>query len=216
MPVVLVGTLMGGDPDGFQWRPALGQSMLFLGVQHTSRLVQAKTRREFGGPFLRDYLDSAGSIRSWGDGDGVMTNYVGHPMLGAVAGYLQIVNDPRGRRTEFEASNRAYWRSRLKAMGWAAAYSTQFELGPISEASLGNVGLRGGTMGVVDLVITPAGGFGWIVAEDYLDRRWISRWEERTSNIYAKKFYRIFFNPARACANLLRFKLPSHRDNRPL
>ena len=204
------------NDDAFQWKPALLHSALFLGVQHSLRPLQAKTRREFRGPFLRDYLDSASSVRTWGDGDGVLTNYVGHPMIGAVAGYIQIFNDPRGRDLTFQPQAASYWRSRLKALAWSAAYSTQFELGPVSEASLGNVGRRPGTMGFVDLVVTPLGGFGLILTEDYIDNKFIERWERGTSSVAMRKFYRIFFNPNRALANLLRLKRPSHRDTRPL
>jgi len=72
------------------------------------------------------------------DGDSFLVNYVAHPMQGAISGFVQIHNDPKARPTEFSES-KAYWQGRLKAMGWAALFSTQFELGPISEASLGNV-----------------------------------------------------------------------------
>ena len=57
---------------------------------------------------------------------------------------------------------------------WAAAYSLQFEFGPLSEASVGNVGMHPETTGWVDRVVTPVGAFGLIVAEDALDR-WFVR-----------------------------------------
>jgi hypothetical protein len=56
---------------------------------------------------------------------------------------------------------------------WAYVCSTEFELGPIGEASIGNVGKRPPTMAVVDLVVTPIGGFASIVLEDYIDKRFI-------------------------------------------
>ena len=55
-------------------------------------------------------------------------------------------------------------------MVFSAAYSLQFEIGPLSEASIGNVGMRPETTGWVDHVITPMGAFGLIVVEDALDR----------------------------------------------
>jgi len=203
------------EEKGFQWRPALEQSGLYLAIQHASRMAQAKSRRELGGPFWKDYFESVSTIHTWNDGDSIVTNYVGHPVMGAVAGYIQIVNDPRGRRLEFDASSKRYWQSRLKAMAWSAAYSTEFELGPISEASIGNVGKHPPTMAVADLVVTPAGGFTLILLEDYLDKRFISRWERGTSRTKAR-VYRVALNPGRSLANLLRFKHPSYRDNRPL
>lgn len=199
---------------GFQWKPALLQSGIFLGVQHVGRMAQAKTRRELAGPFWSDYFESASNIHTWRDGDGIPTNYLGHPVMGAVTGYIQVFSDPAGKRLEFEIASKQYWKSRLKAMAWSAAYSTQFEIGPISEASIGNVGKHPLTMAVVDLVVTPVGGFAVMLLEDYLDKRFVSRWE-RGGGVKAR-VYRIVLNPSRSIANVLRWKRPSYRDNRPL
>jgi hypothetical protein len=154
-------------------------------------------------------------LGGWGDTDTVLTNYVGHPGMGAIAGYIQIQNDPKGIMLEFDAHNSAYWASRFKAMGWAAAYSTQFELGPISEASIGNVGTKRGTAGFVDLVMTPVGGFGWIVAEDAMDKHWVRKLEDGHSD-GMKRFVRVLLNPNRSFANVLRLKKPWYRDTRPM
>jgi len=201
--------------EGFQWKPALLESGFFLALQHSGRMVQAKTRRGLGGPFWSDYFDSASNIRSWNDSDSILTNYFGHPWMGAITGYIQVFNDPRGRTVEFDASSKQYWKSRLKAMAWTAAYSTQYEIGPISEASIGNVGMKSPTMAVVDLVVTPVGGFTWMLIEDYVDKRFISHWEHGAS-VNKGRFYRVALNPGRSIANLLRFKRPSYRDNRPI
>jgi hypothetical protein len=201
--------------EKFQWKPALLQSGFFLGIQHSSRFAQKKMRRELGGPFLNDYFESVSNIRTWSDQDGILTNYVGHPMIGAVGGYIQILNDPAGRRLEFDLSSKAYWKSRLKALAWSAAYSTQFEIGPISEASIGNVGKNPPTMAAVDLVVTPVGGLGLILLEDYLDKRFIAQWERGGSRGRAR-FMRVVLNPNRALTNLLRWKRPSYREHRPL
>lgn len=197
--------------ESFEWGPALRQSFFFLSVQHTSRLAQKKMRREFGGPFFRDWGDSIKGIQGWCDGDAWLTNYLGHPWLGGITGYIQIQNDPRGRRLQFENSPR-YWTSRMKAMAWSAAYSTQFEIGPISEAAIGNVGKNPGTAGWVDLVVTPTLGTAALIGEDALDRYYIQRWETR--NAHVLRITRTFLNPSRSIANLLRFKRPWHRDNR--
>lgn len=66
--------------------------------------------------------------------------------------------------------------------GWSAAYSLQFEIGPLSEASIGNVGMRPETTGWVDDVVTPLGAFGLIVAEDALDRYFV-QWRNDASTI---------------------------------
>jgi hypothetical protein len=190
--------------------------MRFNFVQHALRLgFQRKTRERLGGPFFRDYVESITAIRGWGDQDPWFINYVGHPLQGAISGYIQVHNDPAGRSVEF-GPTKEYWHSRLKALAWNTAYSTQFEIGPFSEASIGNVGQRKGTSGYVDFVMTPTGGFAWQIAEDWLDKRFIKRWEDRTSSVAKRTFYRIALNPGRSIANLLRGKGPWHRDGRAL
>ena len=199
----------------FEWRSAFNESVRLVFVQHAFRIAfQEKTRSQLGGPFFSDYAASA-KIHGWGDGDPWFVNYVGHPLQGAVSGYIQVQNDPAGRNAEFGAT-KEYWQSRLKALAWNAAYSTQFELGPFSEASIGNVGQRKGTAGYVDLVMTPTGGFAWQIAEDWLDKRFIQRWEEGTDSVAKRTFYRIALNPGRALANIMRGRGPWYRDGRAL
>lgn len=201
--------------EGFRWGPALRQSFLFLSVEHSLRLTQQKTRDQFQGKFFRNYWTCIKSIRGWGDGDSWFTNYIAHPMQGAVAGYIQIHNDPAGITQEFSRES-AYWRSRLKSMAWSAAYSTQFEIGPISEATIGHVGKKPGTAGLTDLVVTPTGGLGMTVLEDALDRLVIRKFEAGSTSLGWQRFMRVSLNPQRTFANLLRFKRPWHRDTRDL
>jgi hypothetical protein len=210
-----------GATQGFDWDRAIRQSLLFTGVMHGFRLATEQgTRAELRGPFLKDYFRSVRSMRGWGDGDPFLVNYIGHPMQGAVSGYIQIQNDPKGIKQEF-GIRKGYWKSRLKAMGWAAVVSTQFELGPISEASLGNVGLKPTEksqhpMGWVDMVTTPTAGMGWVVMEDMLDRYLVQRVENKFSNRLTRALVRSFLNPTRSFANLMSFKYPWRRDGRPL
>ena len=198
----------------FHWRAALIQSGIFLGIQHSFRLAtEPGTREELKGPFLRDYFRSVRAVSGWGDKDPFIVNYVGHPMMGAVTGFIQIQNDAGGRVAPFGTDD--YWRSRLRAVAWSAAFTLQFELGPLSEASIGNVGKQPGTMGMVDMVTTPVAGFGLITLEDVLDRYVVSKLERRTSNRVIRLLVRSVLNPDRSFANVLRLKYPWHRDNRP-
>ena len=204
----------GLESRAFHWRPALIQSGIFLGIQHSFRLAtEPGTRAELKGPFLRDYFHSIHDLGGWGDGDPFIVNYVGHPMMGAVTGFIQIQNDGRGRVATFGTEE--YWHSRLRAMAWSAAFSLQFELGPLSEASIGNVGKQDGTMGMVDMVTTPLAGVGLITLEDVLDRYVVRKVEDRTRNRVIRLLVRSVLNPDRSFANVLRFKYPWHRDNRP-
>ena len=202
-------------PRGIDWTGTAAQSFFFLAVQHSTRLVQKKTRREFKGKFFDEWANAVSGLSGWGDGDSILTNYVGHPMMGAISGWVLIQNDSNGIGKEFDVHDMSYWNSRLRAMGWAAIYSTQFELGPVSEATIGHVGKIRGTAGAVDLVMTPVGGMGWIVAEDALDKHFITKLEDGHSD-GMKRFVRIVFNPNRSVANVLRLKKPWHRDTRPM
>lgn len=206
-------------PEGFQWRPAFTEAFSFLMIQHGFRLLKEPgTRTGLKGPFLRDWMDSVKGVEGWRDGDPFYVNYVGHPMQGAITGLVQVQNDPHGRNLQF--NDPGYWKSRSKAMIFSAAYSAQFELGPISEASIGNVGremqANGYTgAGAVDFVVTPTVGTMMLIGEDVVDRYAILRLENRTSNRFLKAMIRTWLNPNRAMANILRGEYPWHRDTRP-
>jgi hypothetical protein len=202
------------EPMGFQWKPAIWQAGIFLGIQHGVRVeTEPGTREELKGPFFREWFRSVKSIRGWNDGDPFIVNYVGHPMMGAVAGFIEVQNDPVFRRARF-GRNREYWKSRMRALAFSSAYSAQFELGPLSEASIGNVQLHPPETGITDLVITPTVGLGWQVAEDALDRYLVRRIEARVEWTWLRVIARGTLNPARSFANVLRFKVPWYRDDR--
>lgn len=214
-PPVFVRPARDVGPQHFDWDGAMRQSLLFLAVQHGYRMTEDKTRRFLPGPFVKDWFGSVKNLHGWDDKGSVFGNYVAHPMQGAVTGFIYVQNSPTAKRLEFENS-KAYWKSRAKALGFAALSSTQFELGPISQASIGNVGLGPNhkKMAYVDLVVTPTVGTVWLVMEDAVDRKLVRRIEEKTSNRVARNLARTFLNPMRACANALRFKPLWFRDTR--
>ncbi len=204
--------------EKFHWKPALEQSGLFLGIQHGFRLFQEKTQRELGGPFFRDWGNSVKNLRGWADGDNTFINYVGHPMQGAATGRIFVNNSDKSRKLVF-GSSKEYWTSRTKAMAWSAVWSTQFEIGPISEATLGNVGLHTknghSSMAFVDLVITPTVGTGVLISEDMIDRYILKNWlEKKLTSRTRIKVYRTFFTPITSFVNVLGGKKPWKRYNR--
>jgi hypothetical protein len=203
--------------DPFRQGSALRQSGLFLAFQHLYRFsAEPGTRANLRGPFFRDWSRSLGGVRGWKDGDNAFTNYVGHPMMGAVSGWIYLQNDPRGGEIPF-SKDPEYWRSRLRAARWSALYSAVFEYGPASETSLGNVGLPPHSInGAVDMVVTPTLGTGLLIAEDMLDRFVVLSVERLTRNRPAIMITRGLLTPNRAFANMLRFKWPWHRDTRRL
>lgn len=197
--------------ESFNWRGAVNQSLIFLGVQHGYAILgQEKTREALTGKFWKDYADSVKSLHGWDDGGRFFTNYLAHPMQGAFNGQIYVQNSPQARREQFSMTEK-YWKTRMKAMLWTAAWSTQFEVGPISQASIGNVGLKG-KQTWEDIVVTPTVGTAWLVGEDFFDRFVVKNIERRTNNFYIRIFARMLFNPTRNFSNILRFKEPWYRD----
>lgn len=211
-------SLTVGSQDDDQGADILGafvDSFKLLMIEHAWRVAfQEKTRAELGGKFWKDYKRSVRIPRQWGDTDAGWINYLGHPIQGAGAGYIWLDHDPSAP-SEITFTRR-YWTSRMRAMAFSAGYSLQFEIGPLSEASIGNVGMRPETTGWVDHVITPVGAFGLIVVEDALDR-YVVKWsEERVRNRYLRMLIRLAANPGRTLSNSASGRPPWHRDGRPL
>jgi len=193
---------------------ALGDSFKLLSLEHAIRVaLQPKTRKGLDGPFWIDYRRSVRVPTHWEDGDNGLVNYIGHPLHGAAAAFVWTSHDPRARDEEF-GLNLNYWKTRWRPLAWSAAYSVQFEFGPISEASIGNVGLDPFTTGWVDHVVTPVAGVGLTIAEDALDRFFIRWFEERVRNRFYRAAIRCVFNPARTMANTSSGRVPWHRDGR--
>jgi hypothetical protein len=207
--------------EKFHWIPALAQSLIVLGIQHSFRMTEPKTTSRLKGPFLADWKKSLGNLRGWDDGGKFFTNYVAHPFQGAVTGRIFINNSDRAKKQEFGKS-KTYWESRLKALAWSAIWSTQFELGPLSEASLGNVGFTNNSgrsaLSWCDLIITPVLGTGVVIGEDAIDKYILKNWLEKRAGYKLTtsiKILRSFLTPATSFSNLLRGKPPWKRDNRP-
>jgi len=199
----------------FQWKPALAQYSLETAVQDGWRFTHEMGTRDAtgNGPWFKDWIDSVGETRGWDDGDGWHAGYVGHPLNGAIYGFIEQQNDPLYRQVEW-GDGRIYWMSRLRALAFAAVGSTQWTLGPVSEASLGNVQLHA-PPGFIDLVTTPLLGLFVMMGEDMLDRYVVIPVENRTANPWLILVARSLGNPARSFANLMAFKQGWHRDTRP-
>lgn len=210
--------ILDSDKRKFNWKPALLQSGLFLAIQHGVRTTEEKTRREFSGKFFEDWGNSVKNLRGWDDGGKFFTNYITHPMQGAISARIFINNSEDAKRSEVGLSG-DYLKSRLKAMAWSALLSTQFELGPISEASIGNVGLHNRIDGKSkmtwgDLIVTPVLGTAVTMLEDTIDKVIFVNWLERKTRNHALiNCLRVFLTPTTAFANVLRFRTPWRRDD---
>ncbi|MEW6365747.1 MAG: hypothetical protein AB1714_14045 [Acidobacteriota bacterium] len=198
----------GGGIDG---SALLFQSLLFLGIQQSYRVSEEKTRSRLGKDVLANWGASLRNLDRWSDGGKFFTNYVAHPLQGAVSGRILVQNDPRGRALCF--GDDGYWRSRLRAFGFATLYSTQFEIGPVSEATMG---LDPNREALVDLVVTPTLGTGMLIGEDAVDRYLMQRIERSADSKNLVRLARSLLTPARSFTNLLRFQRPWQRDDRGL
>jgi hypothetical protein len=233
-----VSASRSAKPERFHWGRALFESFMFLSIEQ-AYVVHDDYHWvivENGAPlnhYWRDYKQSLSSwIHSgWNDGDPLMYGYLGHPIQGAMTEYIQIQNDPRGRDLEL-SNTREYWHSRFRAFLWNAVYSTQWNIGPISELTFEKYGTKARPgwnqdgswpctrrpcltgAGQIDLVMTPIGGSAWVLGEDFLDKTIARRVEGATQNHFLIDFTRCALNPIRGGANILHGKAPWYRASR--
>jgi len=197
------------DQD-FRLGAATAQTFGFTVFQHLVRLREKRTRQELGGAFFHDWLKAASHTgRNWDDGGKFFTNYVAHPMGGAIYADIYRQNNPREKHLEI--GDDGYGRMLARAMLFSAVASAQFEIGPVSEASIGNVGMRNPKkMAWGDFVVTPVLGTVWMLGEDVIDQRLLKRMDG--TNVVLRNTLRFFLNPSRTGANLSRRKWPWYRD----
>ncbi len=158
----------------------------------------------------------------WSDSNPFLDDYVAHPMMGGITNSLWIQDDPKGATVEF-GNNHQYWNSRMRATAFSTFYSFEWKFGPFGEATIGHNGdhivpTNNGKpwtneTGWVELVTTPVGGLGWTIAEDFLDKHVVSKLEEKPRGPVSLLAIS-FLTPARATANIFRFRPPWYRDGR--
>ena len=207
------------------WRQLLITSSVFNAFQNAGNLYTGYWYRveTTQGKWFQRWFDSDLGWRwgQWNDGNPFLDDYVGHPMMGAITSYMWIQNDPRAMTVDF-GNNRQYWHSRLYAMVYSTAYSFEWKFGPFGEAGVGHNGdhatdtihgVRQNDTGDVELVTTPVGGLVWNVAEDMIDKYVVEKMEETPRSPFALLAISIL-TPARATANIFRFRPPWYRDGR--
>jgi hypothetical protein len=206
------------------WKQLLISSAVFLTFQNAGNLYTGYWYRyETGtGKWFDRWINSDARWRwnVWNDNNPFLDDYIGHPMMGGITNYLWIQNDPKGMTLDM-SNTWPYWRSRLRALAFSTVYSFQWKLGPFGEAGIGHNGdqyfhdqnsLTNET-GWVELVTTPVGGLGWTIAEDALDKYVVKRIEEKQRRPVTLLLLS-FLTPARATANIFRFRPPWYRDGR--
>lgn len=208
-PQPVPGRLTPQVPDlpeargNINYKGLLADSFVMATIQHSFRIAtEYRTREALKGPFWEDYAHALTIWRGWDDGDTIRVNYLGHPAMGAFSAFIFENNDLVSQSTYFgqPGYGRAKWRQFL----FANVYSLQFELGPYSEASIGNV-----DQAVIDHIMTPVVGIAWSTVEDMVDAKWISKLRRnhgKLANLVAT-----FATPTHSLANIAAFKVPWYR-----
>ena len=226
-----------GKKESFHWGRALKEAGTFLVIEqawvvHTDFPWVVSERDVPFNHYWRDYKQSLERWWEvgWSAGENPMYNYVGHPIQGAITEYIFFQNDPKSRYLEFSKS-KEYWLSRVKATIFNGVYSTQWSIGPISEMTVEKYGSNDRPpwtatnaypcnpkieqcywgVGKVNLVMTPVGGLGWVLAEDWMDKNIVRRVERKTTNRLLIDTTRCTFNPIRAAGNILHGNRPWFR-----
>jgi hypothetical protein len=210
------------------WRQLLISTSVFNVFQNAGNLYTGYWYRweTTHGAWFDRWINSAAGWRwnVWNDQNPFLDDYVGHPMMGGITNYLWIQNDPKGMTVEF-GNTPEYWHSRMRAFLFSTAYSFQWKLGPFGEAGIGHNGdhlvpLNGvppdkwtNETGWVELVTTPVGGLLWTMAEDALDKHLVRKIVDRPRGPVPLILVSIL-TPARATANIFRFRPPWYRDGR--
>jgi hypothetical protein len=195
------------EKGAIAWRSLLRDSIILLLAQQTYRLTleDNTTRENLGGPFFKEWFASASTLCCWDDGDRMTTNYLFHPLLGSTASFVFANNHRASQETPIGTSGR-YWKAKGAQGLYSFIYSLNYEIGPLSEASIGNVGLKPGEMTYCDFVLTPGIGLLISIGEDAARLHIIDR--VKRNHLYWGNTLAVLLNPTRAVANVVGGKRP--------
>jgi hypothetical protein len=220
-------------PSGIHWRSLFGEWWLNLVMEHTERIIkEPKTRDQLSGRFFHGWINTVSMYRfdRWDDNDKFITSYLGHPAQGAVVAAIFWQNDDHVRFSEQDFHSAAYRNALLQAFAFVTFDAVQWKLGPVSEASIGHVGYPARwwdrdcktlnipcfpRSGMNDLVLNEVGGIAMTIGFHWLDKHLQKRIEGRLHSRALIDTTRILANPPQAMANIVRFRAPWFRDNRP-
>ena len=195
------------EKGAIAWRSLLRDSIVLLLAQQTYRLTleEGSTRENLEGPFFEDWFASVSTLCCWNDGDRVTTNYLFHPLLGSTSSFI-FANNHRASQETPIGNNRGYWKVKGAQGLYSFIYSLNYEIGPLSEASIGNVGLKPGEMTYCDFVLTPGVGLLISIGEDAARLHIIDR--VKRNHLYWGNTLAVLLNPTRAVANVVGGKRP--------
>jgi hypothetical protein len=218
---------------GIRWGSLVLQWCFFIAIEHTERILkEPKTREQLSGPFFHDWLSTVSMYRfdRWDDNDKFVTSYLGHPTQGAIVAAIFWQNDDHVRFSDQDFHSAAYRHALLHTFAFVTIDAVQWKLGPVSEASIGNVGLPVHwwdreckalnapcvpRTGLNDLVLNEVGGIAMTIGYQWLDKHLQKGMiERRVHNRALIDATRVLTNPPQAMANIVRSRAPWFRDNR--
>ncbi len=220
------------DSVGIHWGSLFREWLLNLAIEHTERIAQeAKTRAQLSGPFFQGWINTVSMYRfdRWDDDDKFVTSYLGHPTQGAIVAAIFWQNNDHVRFSDQDFHSAAYRKALLQAFAFVTFDAVQWKLGPLSEASIGHVGLPAHwwdrdcealhipcepRTGMNDLVLNEVGGIAMTIGFQWLDKHVQKRLENRVQSRALIDTARIVTNPPQSVANIMRFRAPWFRDSR--
>lgn len=227
-------SLNRADRKGIHWGSFLRQWWLDICFEQAERvLMEPKTRDQLNGKFFHNWFSDVAQYRYglWNDGDRFFTSNIGHPLQGAVVQSIFWQNNDRVRFSEQDFHSAAYRKALWQAFAFSAVDAVQWKLGPVSEATIGHVGLPPHwwdtpyfcnlnhvychpRTGLDDLVMNEVGGTAMTIGFQWVDKHLQRPIENRIRNRAVIDTLRIFTNPPQSLANFFRFQAPWYRDNR--
>jgi hypothetical protein len=218
--------------SGIHWDSLLREWGMWIATEQTERILkEPKTRGQLSGPFFGDWFHTVSTYHfdNWDDGGKYITSYGAHPMQGAIAEAIFWQNNDHVRFSDQDFRSPAYRRALLQAFAFATLDAVLWKMGPLSESSIGNVGLPTqwwdrdckvlhvrcvDRNGVSDMVMNEVGGTAMTIGFQWLDKHVQKRIEERFQSRAVIDTTRMLANPPQTVANIMRFKRPWYRDNR--
>ena len=217
---------------GIHWGPLLRQWLLNLVMDQTVRIVkEPKTRNALSGPFFHDWFSTVSMYHfgRWDDDDKFVTSNLGHPTQGAIVAAIFWQNNDHVRFSDQDFHSAAYRKALLQAFLFVTFDAVQWKLGPLSESSIGNVGLPAHWYErdckqlhticeprsvLNDLILNGTVGTAMLVGYQWLDKHVQKRIENATSSRAVIDTTRMLMNPPQTIANITRMKRPWSRDTR--
>jgi hypothetical protein len=237
-PVSIVSPIVGpvvAEPrhsGGIHWGSLVREWWSFIAIEQAERIIkESKTRKQLSGPFFRDWFNtvSAYHFDNWNDGGKIITSYAAHPAQGATAQAIFWQNNDRVRFAEQDFRSPAYRKALLQAFAFATVDAVLWKMGPLSESSIGNVGLPVkwwdrdckaihipcvDRTGVSDMVMNEVGGTAMTIGFQWLDKHLQKRIESRVHSRVLINTTRMLTYPPQSLANIVRLRAPWFRDNR--